>query len=153
MDKDNITWSALEYPIREKATDWYWALGIMALAGAVASYILGNILFSILIILGAFTTAIYGARHPRVVEFEIDRYGVRAGTTLYPYSSLASFWIIERQDGPKILLQSERFFMTYIIIPLGAEDPEAVRGALINHLKEEEHAEPFAQRIMDYLRF
>lgn len=153
MNKERITWSALEYPIRKKTADWYWALGIMAIAGAVASYILGNILFSILILLGAFTVAIYGARHPHVVEFEIDRGGIRSGTTLYPYSSLASFWIIEGRDESKILIQSSKAFMPYIIIPLGEENPEVVREVLLNYLMEEEHVEPFAQRIMDYLRF
>ncbi|MBI5816923.1 MAG: hypothetical protein HZB09_00660 [Candidatus Yonathbacteria bacterium] len=153
MRNDHIIWSALEYPIREKTTDWYWALGIMAIAGAVASYILGNILFSILILLGAFTVASYGARKPHMVEFEIDRRGIRSGTTLYPHSSLASFWIVEGVEESKILLQSGKIFMPYIIIPLGEENPEMVREVLLNYLKEEEHAEPFAQRIMDYLRF
>lgn len=153
MGNDHIIWSALEYPIRGKTTDWYWALGIIAVAGAVASYILGNILFSIIILLGAFTVAVYGARHPHTVEFEIDRRGIRSGATLYPYSSLVSFWIIEGAEESKILLQSSKVFMPYIVIPLGEEDPEAVREVLLNYLKEEEHAEPIAQRIMDYLRF
>jgi len=153
MENDHITWSTLEYPIREKTTDWYWALGIMAVAGAVASYILANILFSILIILGAFTVAVYGARHPHMVEFEIDRRGIRSGATLYPHSSLTSFWVIEGSEESKILLQSSKVFMPYIVIPLGGENPEMVREVLLNYLKEEEHVEPFAQRIMDYLRF
>ncbi|MDO8572750.1 MAG: hypothetical protein Q7S11_03215 [bacterium] len=153
MNEEKITWSALEYPIREKTTDWYWALGIMAMAGAVASYILANILFSILIILGAFTVAVYGARHPHEVLFEIDRRGVRSGATLYPHSSLTSFWVIERREESKILLQSSKVFMPYIVIPLGGENPEMVRDVLLNYLKEEEHVEPLAQRIMDYLRF
>ena len=153
MENDHITWNALEYPVREKTTDWYWALGIMAIAGAVASYILGNILFSILILLGAFTVAAYGARHPHMVEFEIDRRGIRSGATRYPYSSLASFWVIEGAEESKILLQSGKILMPYIVIPLGEEDPEVVREVLLNYLKEEEHVEPFAQRIMDYLRF
>lgn len=153
MNEERITWSALEYPVREKTTDWYWALGIMAIAGAVASYILANILFSILILLGAFTVAVYGARRPHIVEFEIDRRGIRSGATLYPYSSLVSFWIIEGAEESKILLQSGKVFMPYIVIPLGEEDPETVREVLLNYLKEEEHTEPLAQRIMDYLRF
>ena len=153
MNEERITWSALEYPVREKTTDWYWALGIMAVAGAVASYILANILFSILIILGAFTVAAYGARHPHEVLFEIDRRGIRSGTTLYPHSSLTSFWVIEGIEESKILLQSSKVFMPYIIIPLGEENPEMVREVLLNYIKEEEHVEPFAQRIMDYLRF
>ncbi len=153
MGNDHIIWNALEYPVREKTTDWYWALGIMAVAGAVASYILGNILFSILIILGAFTVAVYGARRPHMVEFEIDRRGVRAGATLYPHSSLASFWVVERAEESKILLQSGKVFMPYVIIPLGEENPEIVREVLLNYIKEEEHAEPISQRIMDYFRF
>ena len=119
MDQEKITWSAPEYIFREKTADWYWALGIMAVAGAITSYILGNILFSILIILGAFTVATYGARRPHTVEFEIDRRGIRSGVTLYPHSSLSSFWVVEGKEESKIILQSNKALMPYIIIPIG----------------------------------
>lgn len=153
MEQDHIIWNAPEYPLRAKTADWYWALGIMAIAGAVASYILGNILFSILILIGAFTVAAYGARKPHIVEIEIDRRGVRAGGTLYPHSSLASFWIVEGKDESKILLRSHKPFLPYIIIPLGDTAPEMVHEVLSGYLTEEELAEPISQRIMDYLRF
>lgn len=151
--EEKLEWSAAEYPFREKTTDWYWALGIMAVAGAVASYIVGNFLFAVLILLGAFTVAAYGARRPHVVPFEISRRGIRSDTVLYPYSSLSSFWIIEGEEESKILLQSTKFFMPYISIPLGNTDPEMVRSFLLNFLEEREHIEPITQRIMDYLRF
>jgi hypothetical protein len=153
MEQGHIIWNAPEYPLRAKTADWYWALGIMAIAGAVASYILGNILFSILILLGAFTVAMYGARKPHTVEFEIDHRGLRAGPTLYPHSSLASFWIVEGKDESKILLRSHKPFLPYIIIPLGDNDPHLIRDVLLEYLDEEELTEPISQRIMDYLRF
>jgi len=151
--EETITWSAAEYPFREKTTDWYWALGIMAVAGAVAAYIMGNFLFAVLILIGAFTVAIYGARHPRMVQFEVSRRGVRSDTVLYPYSSLSSFWIIEGAEESKILIESKKSFLPLISIPLGDTNPEAVRTFLLNYLDEHERVEPFAQRVMDYLRF
>lgn len=150
---ESTRWSAPEYPHREKTADWYWVLGILTIAGSAAAFILGNILFSLLILVGAFTVALFAARHPRTVEFEIDQRGVRADTVLYPYSSLASFWIIEGTEEQKILLRSVKKFMPYIIIPLGDINPLRAHEFLIKHLPEEEIVEPLSHRIMDYLRF
>lgn len=150
---ESVRWSALEYPHRKKTADWYWVLGILAVAGAVAAFILGNILFSLLIVVGAFTVALFAARHPRIVEFEIDQRGVRADIILYPYSSLISFWILEGTEEQKILLRSSKKFMPYIIIPLGDIHPLQAHEFLIERLPEEEIAEPLSHRIMDYLRF
>lgn len=41
MEESNkIEWSALEYEDKERGSDWYFALGIIVVAGSVASIIL-----------------------------------------------------------------------------------------------------------------
>ena len=47
----NINWKTIEHNHQEKSSDWYWILGIIAIATAVLSIYFGNILFAIVILL------------------------------------------------------------------------------------------------------
>lgn len=150
-----IAWSAHEYTHYEKTNDWYWTLGIIAIAGAVASVIFHNVLLAFLILLGAFVVAIYASREPELVEFELSSRGVRINKTMYPYRSLESFWVEhhEQHPSPKLLIKSQKMLMPLIIIPLEHMYPEEIRNYLLPYLQEEEHQEPLAHHIMEILGF
>jgi len=148
-----ITWSAQEYEYKEKTTDWYIALGIIAISIATASFLLGNILFAILILLGTFTLAMYSMREPGIMEIELSKRGILVNDSIYPYNTLESFWVEEYDKEPKIIIQSEKALMPYIIIPLGDADPDEVREFLFEYIDEEEHHEPLSHKLMEYLGF
>lgn len=148
-----IRWQAHEYEYVDKDANWYWAVGIITVAGAVVSLIAGNILFAILILLGGFTLSMHAARKPELMNFEFNPKGVMIDSTMYPYTTLESFWV-DDLTNPKIILKSEKLFMTYIIIPFpDDEDPEEVRDYLGYYLEEEEMYEPFSHKLMEYLGF
>ncbi|MEZ4200500.1 MAG: hypothetical protein R3B69_02820 [Candidatus Paceibacterota bacterium] len=71
-----VFWEAPEHHHFEKGSDWFWALGIIALCGAVAAFFLGNFLLSLLIIIAACAMALVAARDPRVVDFAVTTRGV-----------------------------------------------------------------------------
>src|SRR3989344_4706004 len=102
MDREYIAWDALEYEYREKSADWFWAVGVIALAAAVTAAILGNVLFAVLIVVGAAALAIHAGREPLVVHFAISERGVSVGKTLYPWKTLDSFWVETRDGNPRI---------------------------------------------------
>lgn len=148
-----IGWQTLAYEHRAKSPDWYWALGIIAVSGAVAAFFFENYLFSVLILIGAFTMALYGAKHAPLLTVEIGERGVRVDHTLYPYLSLKSFWVTTDAE-PKLMIQSQKTFVPYIVIPLSDDvDPLIVREALLPFIEEQEHVEPLPHRLMDYLGF
>jgi len=151
--KEIITWSAPEYEQKEKSADWYVAFGIIAISTSVASFFLGNMLFAILILIGAFTLAMYSMREPGVMDMALSSRGVIVNNKIYQYNSLESFWVEEYGKEPKIIIQSEKALMPYIIIPLGDADPDDVRDFLFEYLEEEEHVEPLSHKLMDYLGF
>jgi len=154
MEQDRkITWNTLEYEQKEKGADWYFVLGIIAISASIASFLLDNILFSILILIGALTLAMYGARKPATINIEINDRGVIISNTLYPFTTLKSFWIEENTTTPKMIIQSEKTFMPYLILSLEDTNIDTVRIFLLEHLKEEELAEPLSQKVMDYLGF
>ncbi len=150
-----ISWHAPEYVFRERTPDWFWALGILAAAIAITSLLFGNILFSFIVVIGAFALALHAARKPNIVRIEIHERGIAVGRDLYPYRSLHSFWIDdEHHEGARLVLKSERAFAPLVSLPFGAEtDIEAVKTHLKKHLKEEIHEESLTNRLIDRLGF
>ncbi len=149
-----IEWEAHEYEYKERSQDWFWAVGIVAVAIAVTSIIFHNIIFGILVLVGAFALSLSPNREPDMVEVTLNETGITRGKVRYPYESLHSFWIDTEHSHPKILLRSKKVFLPLIIIPL---DPEAhvveIERALARFLEEEHHTLPFAEKILEYLGF
>jgi hypothetical protein len=140
----SIYWEAPEHNHIEKTGDWYWVLGIVALAGSVASMIAGNVLFGIVIILAALTMYIASHRKPRMIEFEVSARGIRIEDTLYPYTTLDSYFLDETAlINPQLIAKSKKLFMPLLIIPIPAEYITAI----------EDIEEPFAHKLMEFLGF
>lgn len=149
-----FSWHTHEYVHREKTQDWFWVLGIVATGAAVTSIIFGNILFAIVIVIGAFVLALFAARKPNIVSVEVTEKGVRIEKTRYPFKTLKSFWIDEdHHDGPRLILVSEKLIMPYIVVPVDHDEIEALRAFLETKLKSEPFEESPFQVILDRLGF
>ena len=152
--KSPLHWKALEFIYVEKTPDWYWALWIIAISLAIVAFLFKDPILLILIILAAFALSIFAAKRPDMLDCEINHFGIKMQKTLYPFSSIESFWVEELpKREPKIILKSKRWFSPYIVIPLGEIDPETVREHLRPELDEKEHHESVLQYLMDYLGF
>ena len=156
MEYKNIAWQMYEFDFVEKSADWYWALGIVAVAGAVASTYLNNLLFAIIILLAAFAVGMHGNAEPRIMVYRIDRRGLYIDKHLYHFEAVESFWIEEFEHrSSRVLVKSKKIFMPYIVMPLSPDiDPEEIRHFLLDHgIAEIEHHEPIIQQIFEYLGF
>lgn len=149
-----VRFKAHEYAHQPKRPDWFWALGIIAVAGAATSLIFGNFLFALLILVGAFVVSIFAHKQPAEFDFEISEKGISVGNNRYPYQTLESFWVSEvNPDKPLLIVESKRLFMPHITIPLTTTNPKAVRTFLAKHLKEEEHDNSLSEQIAEWLGF
>lgn len=148
-----MAWSAPEHPHKEKKADWYVALGIVAVSGAVAAFLLKNPLFALIILIGAFALALQGAQKPKTIGIAIGDRGISAGDTLYPWESLSSFWVEEGGPAPVLLLAPENKFLPLVIFPVSEHDPADVRDLLFEFLDEREHKIPVVNKLMEYLGF
>lgn len=155
MASKTISWKALEHHHQVRSNEWFWAIGIIAVAGAVLAAYFGNIILAILITLAGFTSLLQGHSKPRVIEFRITRKGVAAGETMYPYSTLESFWVIDEEVDDRIILKSRKVMMPFIILPFDSTttDPDEIRDYLLEYLDEEEMQEPVMQKVMENLGF
>ncbi len=145
----NFSWNAPEYVYREKSADWFWAFGIIAVSAAIAAFIVSNILFGVLILLGAFVLALFAARKPEMVQFEINEKGIVINKTIYPYRNLESFTTAEGV----LLVKTNKRLMQLLVIPLLVNHKD-VRDFLLQHTKEDEELEiPLSQSLMELLGF
>lgn len=153
MDQNAITWQAPEFEYTKKSSDWYWVLGIIAIAGSIIALLLQNILLAIFIIFGAFTVGIYADRHPRTVTFTVNKKGIKIDSTFYPYSSFESFWIDEAGTYPLLRLDPSKIAALPLAISLEATDHDALQDLLDDHLPEIEQNKSIIDKAMDVTNF
>jgi len=152
--ENKISWKALEYKRKEKTVDWYWAVGLIALAVIVTSIILHDTLFAILILISTIILVSFSIADPRIVQVSINRNGITVEKEMYPFSTIESFWIESTdRENRKVLLKSKRVIMPLIAIPLEELHHQDVREYLLQYLPEIEMHEPLSQKIMERLGF
>ncbi|MBI5456258.1 hypothetical protein HY969_00800 [Candidatus Kaiserbacteria bacterium] len=146
-----LRWSAYEHEHIERTSDWFWALGIIAVCAALTSVLFGNILFALLIVVAASVIALIARTPPDLHDFEISERGIRAGDALHTYSDIISFWVeTEAEDDPLLLVDTTKFMAPNLVIPLGGIDPEHVRAYLRERVDEVPMKEPMAHKILEF---
>ncbi len=153
---ERLQWQALNHIKPEKTADWFWIVGITAIAISVVSIYFGNFLFALLILIGVFATYMQSHIPPHMVNFEMSRRGVVIGKILYPFTTLESFCVVDEDgwDRDRILIKSKKVFMPLIVIPLGQDiTVAAAQQFLAQFMKEEYLEEPTFQKVMDRLGF
>lgn len=148
-------WNAEGYLFEEKSADWYWALGIIAVAGAVASALFGNVILALLIIVAAGTLALSSMKRPQMHRFRITDEGVTIDENLYEYESIVSFSVLEYIDPnapPALSLRTHKLLAPHLLIPIVGPDPVEVYEFFAEHVEEGRHDESLVDRIIDLLR-
>ena len=151
-----IIWHIEEYKHREKGADWFWALGIIAVLGAVIAVIYGNILFAVVIVLGGVMLGYYARREPEVIEIAISDEGINVRGYFYEFGKLKSFNVDEHHLGSHLLIETRRVIVPVTSIPLPSEgmDYEGLRELLRTKLPEKTAmTEKDSHRIMEHLGF
>jgi len=150
-----MRWEAYEHKHVERGSDWFWALGIIAASTAITAIIFANILFAILIVIAAITLGLLATREPKLFTFELSARGIRAGSHVFPFSSIRAFWIEEEdRDEPILLVDTDRIMAPDLVIPLPPSvNPQEVRSFLLEHTEEKELHESIPLRILEFFGF
>jgi hypothetical protein len=153
-DTRSIGWEAPEHRHIEKTTDWFWVVGIIAVSGSVVSIILDDVLFSIVILLGATTMILFSHHKPKLLSFEVSVRGIRIGKTLYSYDSLEQYSIDEEApEEPQLIVRSKHMFMPLLIMPLPEEYIDDIDAILSERLPEVHMHEPLSHRLLEFFGF
>lgn len=153
MSAPLLTWKAIEHA-HTPSSDWYWALGIVAVSGAITAILLHNILFAVLILIGSLTLGMYANKPEYEVEYSISTRGITVNKTLYPYKSIVGFAIVESKNKSTLLLDAQQPFVPHVVVPIpDGVDKNAVQDFLLDYLPEVELYESPAQKLFEILGF
>ncbi|MBI4065914.1 hypothetical protein HY412_01845 [Candidatus Kaiserbacteria bacterium] len=151
-----LEWEGREYDHNPKSSDWYWSLGIIAVAGTVASALFGNYLFAILIVIAAVALALHAAKEPPLHRFRLMESGIVIGDELHPFERMNSFSVLEDADGklsPMISIKTESWLSPHLIIPLEGVDADKVYDYFLQRVDEDEHHHSFTDLVAAWLGF
>ncbi len=139
--EQGLSWHVDTHEHKERSADWYWTLGLGALAGAALAVFFGNVLLGVILLLGGGSLGFLVARGPREHQVRVDQKGVTLDGTLYPYKNITSFWVEEGND-PKLLLTTSGMLHPQLVVPLlSAARAQSVRAYLRRFATEvEQHA-------------
>lgn len=150
-----IEWVAQEYETQERSSDWFWGLGAFAFFAVIISFIMGNLLFALIIIISAFTIYLFEIRPPKDVIIKLTPKGIQIDSSLYPYEKIKYFWIeIERKGPPMLIFHYERLAFPIVHVSLSDTSLDKVRAYLHKaKVEEEEHVKTLAEEVSDWLGF
>tara|TARA_B100000745_G_scaffold300439_1_gene254407 strand:+ start:4755 stop:5222 length:468 start_codon:yes stop_codon:yes gene_type:complete len=155
MDNSPLSWRTTERNIKARKPDWYWILGIIAAALAIASILFGNVLFAIVIVTGAVALGFASVGAANEYTITLTNRGVLIDSTLFPYENIISFCILEfENEDPVLSLRTKSIFAPQLSIPLPEGiDPYEVFDVLEYYVQEEEHLDGLFERFVDFLGF
>lgn len=147
-----LQWSAYEHEHIQRSSDWFWALGVIAVSIALTAVVLHDFLFGILVLTAAFTMALLARTPPSLASFEVSERGIRVNGALHRFDHILSFWVEDEHDGrPLLLVDTTKFLSPNLIIPIEEIEPTLVRAFLKQHSKERHMKEPVAHKILEFI--
>lgn len=155
MPRTIFEWQGKQYDSEEKSGDWFWALGIVAVAAIIACILFKNILLALVIAAAATTVGLQAAKRPRIHRFAVTDVGIRIDDELYPYESMLHFSVLEFLDPnlpPALSIKTKSLLAPRLLIPIIGPDPVEVYEYVANHLEEGKHDESIMDHIADMLR-
>lgn len=144
-----IIWNVITHVHKERTADWYWGLGVLTFVAAAISIWVGNLLFALILIVGAGSIGALLARGPREHSVRIDSRGVSIDGTLYPFKSLKSFWVDRGDAGPlpagrqaRLYLMTSGIMSPHVMLPLESVAQADQVHSVLRRVVEEKEQEP-----------
>jgi hypothetical protein len=151
-----LEWEGREYDHNPKSADWYWALGIIAVASTVAAILFDSYLLAVLIVVAAASLALHAAKQPPLHRFRLVEQGIVIGDELHPFTRMISFSVLEDIEGtlpPMISIKTESWLSPHLIIPLEGVDVDVVYAYFLHHVDEDAHHHTLVDLVAAWLGF
>ena len=127
---------------------WSVASFLFILAGLLY-FFQRNVITTIFFASMGATILVHAKKKPHGGKVEVSPFGVKINNQNYSYEELVSFWLeYEPSLGiNELSLQIKKWYMPYIKIPLGDQNPVQVRSYLIQYIPEIPHSSTLADTI------
>ena len=151
-----LEWEGREYDHNPKSADWYWALGIVAVAGVVAAILFGNYLLALLLIVAAAAITLHTVKQPPIHQFRLVENGLLIGDDLHLFDEMISFSVLEDIRGelpPVLSIKTENWHSPHLLIPLDGIDADMVYAYFLHHVDESAHHHTFTDLVAAWFGF
>ncbi len=156
VQKALLEWEGREYDHNPKSTDWYWSLGIIAIASTIASVLFGNYLLAVLIVIATCAVALHASKQPPLHRFRLVEQGIIIGDEMHLFERMVSFSVLEDVQGefpPMLSIKTESWLSPHLIIPLEGVDADVVYTYFLQHVDEAGHEHTFVDLVAAWLGF
>lgn len=112
----------------------------LVVIGVLIAYFMHNPLTAIVLFLAAFTLWLQRGIRSKPSTVAVSALGVGVDDRMYYWRDLESFWIEYEPGGMKELSIAERrWYLPYLRVPLGNQNPVQIRAFMLEFLPEQEH--------------
>lgn len=153
-----FNWRAKEFENFEKTNDWFWWVGLIALAGAGLAFWQGSVSFGIFILLAGFSFIVFGnVKHPEH-SILINEDGLMIDQNKFLWKDVTGFSIIDDTKDPfekKLILETNRPIANKISLPINRAvvNPDTLRKFLLEYVEEKELTESVSKKLAERVRF
>jgi hypothetical protein len=151
-----LEWEGKEYDHSPKSADWYWVLGIIAVAGTIALILFAEYLLALLVIVAAAVIMIHAAKEPPLHRFRLVEQGLIIGDELHPFERMISFSVLEDIEDelpPLLSIKNRSWLSPHLLIPLDGVDADIVYAYFLQHVDEKEHTHTVVDLVAMWLGF
>lgn len=151
-----LEWEGREYDHNPKDSDWYWVLGIVAVASTIAAVLFGNYLLALLILIATGALALHATKVPPLHRFRLVEQGIMIGEEIHSFERMISFSVLEDIEGeypPMLSIKTKSWLSPHLIIPLAGVDADVVYEFFLHHVDEAEHPHTFTDLVAAWLGF
>lgn len=149
-----ITWQTWDKLEKDRKVDWFWAVALIGIIGAVLAFIFGNFLFGVFIFLAIVVLIFFTTQKPKQITCEINEKGIEIDGKLTPYSKMRSFWLNEEDEPYKLLIEITDTFQPILDVYYETKETgDGIYKALEQQIEEKPLVEPISQQIFEKLGF
>jgi hypothetical protein len=119
----------------------YIIVGLIFAIAVTMIFTIGEIIFSILLMVAGATALIMRRKNPHISRIKIHNHGININNQFLPYRDLKSFWVIYEPRGIKELsIQPKNWYLPVLRVPIEpGNSPLVIRNHLVEYLPEVEH--------------
>ncbi|MDD5031732.1 MAG: hypothetical protein PHR36_01660 [Patescibacteria group bacterium] len=138
-EPENISWPVPEYDKHEKSGSWYIFYSIVAFLLILYSFLSGNFLFAVIIIIAAIVIVLRDGQEPDLVKISLTEEGVMVGKKFHDYDDFKNFSIIYKpqREIKNLYFEFNNSLKPRLSIPLGKMNPLLIRKKLLKYLPED----------------
>lgn len=154
VSNEVFEWEGKPIDFGEKNDDWYWALGIVAVAAIIVCVLFNNILLALVILTGTLALVLETKKAPRIHKFRLAPEGIHIDDVLYPYDKIYSFSVLEYLDPtlpPALSIKTRLLLSSHLVIPILDHNPDIIYAYLEQHIPEGDHHAHMLDRFIERL--